>query len=61
LFHFCRAIDIYFYLLFFLFATEFTNDVETQGRALGNLHYDCPVTLKGGKKERQDRWCEYQD
>jgi hypothetical protein len=32
-----------------------------RGRALGNLHYDLPVTLKYGKKEKQDRWCEDHD
>jgi hypothetical protein len=29
----------------------FTCVFETEG----NLHYDLPVTLKGGKKEKQDR------
>jgi hypothetical protein len=34
---------------------------ETDRRAPRNLHYDLFVTLKGGKKERQDEQCEDQD
>jgi hypothetical protein len=33
---------------------------ETEGRAPGNLHNDLPMTLKCGKKERQDKGCEDQ-
>jgi hypothetical protein len=31
---------------------------QKERRVSGNLHYDLPVTLKGGKKKRQYRWCE---
>jgi hypothetical protein len=34
---------------------------EPEGKTPENLHYDLPMTFKGGKKERQGGLCEDQD
>jgi hypothetical protein len=38
-----------------------SNKCKIEGRTPGNFHYDLPVTLKVGKKERQEGLCEDQD